>query len=53
LLTGAESEGFLGLDCGRAATFGDALDGPNGIGVALPDEAGAGAPLKPKRMSTD
>jgi len=52
LLTGAESEGFLGLGCVRAATFGDALDGPNGIGVALPDEA-AGAPLKPKRTSTD
>jgi len=51
LLTGAESEGLLGLGCGRAATFGDALDGPNGIGVALPDEAGA--PLKPKRTSTD
>jgi len=45
LLTGADNEGFLGLDCGRAATFGDALDGPNGIGVALPDVALA--PLKP------
>jgi len=51
LFTGADSEGLLGLGCGRVAAFGDALDGPNGIGVALPDVAGA--PLKPVRKSID